>query len=66
MNNVQAVSINSIMTVVRCWWLSRVEAHYLICAEVETQRVRDASLNISYYQKRAAMVRIERIAQPIN
>jgi hypothetical protein len=40
-------------------WLARIERHYLICADVEQQRVREAQMNVAYYQKRAALARAE-------
>jgi len=42
------------------WWLQRVERHYLICADVELQRAREAQMNVAYYQKRAALARSAR------
>lgn len=42
------------------WWLTRAENHYLICADVEQQRAREAQLNVAYYQKCAALARSER------
>ena len=44
----------------RNWWLQRAERHYLICAEVEAQRAREAQMNVAYYQKRAALARSAR------
>ncbi len=43
------------------WWLQRAERHYLICADVEEQRAREAQMNVAYYQKRAALARSARI-----
>lgn len=54
----------SLMPVVRSiqhWWLQRAERHYLICADVEQQRAREAQMNVAYYQKRAALARSARI-----
>jgi hypothetical protein len=42
------------------WWLKRAERHYLICADVELQRAREAQMNVAYYQKRAAIARSDR------
>lgn len=39
------------------WWHARRETHYLICADVEQQRAREAQLNVAYYQKKAALAR---------
>ena len=43
------------------WWLQRAERHYLICADVEQQRAREAQMNVAYYQKRAALARSARL-----
>ncbi len=43
----------------RLWWFKRIEEHYLICAAVEHERVREAEENEAYYQKRAAIARAE-------
>lgn len=51
------LSIAPIFRVIRRWWLQRAEHHYLICADVEEQRAREAHMNVAYYQKRAALVR---------
>lgn len=45
----------------RSWWLARAEQHYLICADTERARAREANMNAAYYQKKAAMARSERI-----
>ncbi|WP_089399474.1 hypothetical protein [Noviherbaspirillum humi] len=42
------------------WWMQRAERHYLICADVELQRAREAQQNVAYYQKRAALARAAR------
>jgi heme exporter protein D len=42
---------------VQRWWLERAERHYLICADIEQQRAREAQMNVAYYQKRAALAR---------
>jgi hypothetical protein len=46
---------------VRNWWLRRREDHYLICADVEAKRAREAQQNVAFYQKQAAMARSARI-----
>jgi hypothetical protein len=43
------------------WWLKRVEQHYLISANVEEERAREAHANVAYYQKRAALARSARM-----
>lgn len=48
---------------IRRWWLERAEQHYLICADVEQQREREARMNVAYYQKRAAIARSEKARQ---
>jgi hypothetical protein len=45
----------------RHWWLRRQEEHFLICADVEAKRAREAQQNVAWYQKRAAMARSQRI-----
>jgi hypothetical protein len=42
------------------WWLRHAERHYLICADVELARAREAMQNVAYYQRRAAMARSAR------
>lgn len=39
------------------WLHKRLENHYLICADVEQQRAREAQANVAYFQKRAAFAR---------
>lgn len=51
------LSIAPIVRGIHRWWLQRAERHYLICADVEEQRAREAHMNVAYYQKRAALVR---------
>ena len=41
-------------------WLRKQEEHYLICADVERKRARDANQNVAWYQKRAAIARSAR------
>jgi len=54
------LSIMSFFRIIHRWWLQRAERHYLICADVEEQRAREAQMNVAYYQKRAALVRSAR------
>lgn len=54
------LSITPILRVIRGWWLRRAEDHYLICADVEEARVREAQMNVAYYQKQAALARSAR------
>jgi hypothetical protein len=55
------LSIAPILRGIHHWWLERAERHYLICADVEEQRAREAQLNVAYYQKRAALARSARL-----
>jgi hypothetical protein len=57
------LSIGPIVRNIRQWWLRRAEDHYLICADVEEARAREAQQNASYYQKQAAIARSERLYQ---
>jgi len=50
-----------LLKTLRNWWLIRAEQHYLICADVEAKRAREAQQNVAYYQKRAAFARSGRI-----
>lgn len=54
------LSITPIVRSIHRWWLQRAERHYLICADVEQQRAREAQMNVAYYQKRAALARSAR------
>jgi hypothetical protein len=54
------LSINPIVRSIHRWWLQRAERHFLICADVEQQRAREAQMNVAYYQKRAALARSAR------
>lgn len=54
------LSIGPIVRSIHHWWLQRAERHYLICADVEQQRAREAQMNVAYYQKRAALARSAR------
>lgn len=55
------MSLSPILRSIHHWWLQRAERHYLICADVEQQRVREAQMNVAYYQKRAALARSARL-----
>ena len=55
------LSLSPILRSVYRWWLERAEQHYLICADVEEQRAREAQMNVAYYQKRAALARSARL-----
>lgn len=59
LHQLATLSFTPIVRSIQRWWLRRAERHYLICADVELQRAREAQLNVAYYQKRAAMVRSE-------
>jgi heme exporter protein D len=54
------LSITPVLRRIHHWWLERTERHYLICADVEQQRAREAQMNAAYYQKRAALARAAR------
>ncbi len=51
------ISLRPLLERLRTWWFSRLEEHYLICAEIERQHARQSEENEAYYQKRAATVR---------
>lgn len=55
------LSLSPLIRSIHHWWLQRAEQHYLICADVEEQRAREAQMNVAYYQKRAALARSARI-----
>jgi hypothetical protein len=55
------LSVTPILRNIHHWWLQRAERHFLICADVEEARAREAQMNVAYYQKRAAMARSARI-----
>lgn len=55
------LSLTPIFRTIHHWWLERAERHFLICADVEEQRAREAQLNVAYYQKRAALARSARL-----
>lgn len=50
-----------ILKQVRNWWLCRLENHYLMCADTEEKRVKEAQQNVAHYQKQAALARSARI-----
>jgi hypothetical protein len=54
------LSLSPIVRSIQRWWLQRAERHYLICADVEQQRAREAQMNVAYYQKQAALARSAR------
>lgn len=62
LHDLTMLSISPILRSLHNWWLQRAERHFLICADVELQRMREAQMNIAYYQKRAAMARSARTA----
>jgi hypothetical protein len=51
------LSISPVIRQIRRWWLKRAERHYLLCADMEQTRAREAHLNAAYYQKQAALAR---------
>lgn len=55
------LSVNPLLRNIHQWWLQRAERHFLICADVEEKRAREAQQNVAYYQKRAAMARSARL-----
>jgi|GEM_PF-593962 len=55
------LSLSPIVRSIHRWWLQRAEHHYLICADVEQQRAREAQMNVAYYQKQAALARSARL-----
>ena len=55
------LSVTPILRNIQHWWLERTERHYMICADVEEERAREAQQNVAYYQKRAAMARSARL-----
>jgi hypothetical protein len=60
LHDLAMLSIFPIVRSIQHWWLQRAEQHYLICADVELQRAREAQMNVAYYQKRAALARSAR------
>jgi hypothetical protein len=61
LHDLTMLSISPVLRVLRRWWWRRAERHYLICADIEQARVREAQQNLAYYQKRAALARSARI-----
>ncbi len=61
LHDLAMLSLSPIIRSIQHWWLQRAEHHYLICADVELQRAREAQMNVAYYQKRAALARSARI-----
>jgi heme exporter protein D len=55
------LTLTPVIRSIQRWWLQRAEQHYLLCADVEEQRAREAQMNVAYYQKRAALARSARI-----
>jgi hypothetical protein len=53
------ISLKPLLQRLRTWWFSRLEEHYLICAEIERRHARQSEENEAYYQKLAATVRSE-------
>jgi hypothetical protein len=53
------ISLKPLLQRLRTWWFSRLEEHYLICAEIERRQARQSEENEAYYQKRAATIRSE-------
>jgi hypothetical protein len=54
------LTISPVLRGIHHWWLKRAEDHYLICADVEQARAREAHQNVAYYQKQAALARSAR------
>ncbi|MGV3654213.1 MAG: hypothetical protein ACO1N5_08335 [Noviherbaspirillum sp.] len=61
LSDLTMLSINPVLRLMRHWWLRRAERHYLICADVEQARMREAQQNLAYYQRRAALARSARM-----
>jgi len=53
------ISLKPMLQRLRSWWFSRLEEHYLICAEIERRHARQSEENEAYYHKRAATIRSE-------
>lgn len=60
LHDLTLLSIKPLVRGIHHWWLRRTEDHYLICADIEQERAREAQLNAAYYQKRAAIARSAR------
>lgn len=61
LSELATLSLSPLVRGVQNWWLQRAEKHFLMCAETELQRAREAQQNVAYYQKRAALARSSRI-----
>ena len=59
LNTLTMISLRPLIRRFKQWWFKGAEEHYLICAAVEHERVREAEENEAYYQKRAAIARAE-------
>ncbi|HJV52765.1 MAG TPA: hypothetical protein VJ652_14960 [Noviherbaspirillum sp.] len=57
-----SLSVEPAARALRRFWLSRVEQHYLISAEVEAAKARQANANAAYFQKKAALARSARLS----
>ncbi|OGB23314.1 MAG: hypothetical protein A3I66_01220 [Burkholderiales bacterium RIFCSPLOWO2_02_FULL_57_36] len=55
------ISVRTLFRRFNRWRLARAERHYILCADVEQERAREAHLNVAYYQKQAAMARSAQI-----
>ena len=60
LHDLTMLSIKPLFRGIQNWWLRRTEDHFLICADIEQERAREAQLNAAYFQKRAAMARSAR------
>jgi len=55
--DLMSFSLRPFFASLRRWWHRCAERHYLRCAEVEQERVRESQMNVAYYEKRAALAR---------
>lgn len=65
MNDIQnllGLSMQPVARAIANWWHAHAEQHYLMCADVEAQRVREANAAVAHYQKKAAMARSARLS----
>ena len=53
------ISLKPMLQRLKNWWFTRLEEHYLICAEIERRQARQSEENEAYYHKRAATIRSE-------
>ncbi len=44
---------------IKRWWLTKLEHHYLICAEVERAKEKQARTDARYYEMRAVLTRAD-------